>query len=105
MRVAIQMPNEVAGDTPSMRDQAVPLCWHVVTCECPPQAGGVSDYTGGVAAGLAGQGDEVHVWCPAWSGFQPQVEGVSVHRELGAIGPSDLIRVGRQLDRFSAPRR
>jgi glycosyltransferase involved in cell wall biosynthesis len=77
----------------------------IITCEYPPQTGGVSDYTGEVAAGLAGQGDEVHVWCPSWSGFQPKLEGVTVHRELGAIAPSDLLRVGRRLDRFPAPRR
>jgi glycosyltransferase involved in cell wall biosynthesis len=81
------------------------LRWHVVTSEYPPQAGGVSDYTYGVASGLAAQGDEVHVWCPASHGGRPEAEDVAVHRELGAISPADLRRVGRQLDRFQPPRR
>jgi Glycosyl transferases group 1 len=38
--------------------------WHIITCEYPPQCGGVSDYTKLVAHGLADAGDEVHVWCP-----------------------------------------
>jgi glycosyltransferase involved in cell wall biosynthesis len=41
--------------------------WHIITSEYPPQFGGVSDYTGLVAAGLAAAGDEVHVWCPSVS--------------------------------------
>jgi hypothetical protein len=39
--------------------------WHVITPEYPPMLGGVSDYTQSIAKGLAAQGDEVHVWCPA----------------------------------------
>jgi glycosyltransferase involved in cell wall biosynthesis len=87
------------------RDQSLESCWHIITSEYPPQAGGVSDYTHGVAAGLAAQGDEVHVWCPTCPGTQQQAEGVIVHRELGTLAPSDLRRVGRELDRFSSPRR
>jgi glycosyltransferase involved in cell wall biosynthesis len=77
----------------------------VITSEYPPQAGGVSDYTFGVALGLAAQGDCVHVWCPACPGAESVAEGVEVHRELGAFAPGDLRRVGRQLNRFPAPRR
>jgi glycosyltransferase involved in cell wall biosynthesis len=88
---------------PRTHDQ--PLAWHILTCEYPPQTGGVSDYTYAVAAGLAAQGDEVHVWCPDCPGPQPQTEGVVVHRDFGAFRPSDLRRVGRQLDRYPAPRR
>jgi glycosyltransferase involved in cell wall biosynthesis len=84
---------------------AAKLCWHLITSEYPPQPGGVSDYTFGVAAGLADEGDEVHVWCPANSGSQPQAPGVVVHRDLGSIRPADLRRLGRKLDRFPAPRR
>jgi glycosyltransferase involved in cell wall biosynthesis len=79
--------------------------WHLITAEYPPQIGGVSDYTHLVAAGLAAQGDDVHVWCPACPGTQLQEQGPTVHRELGAISPADLLRVGQQLDRFPAPRR
>jgi glycosyltransferase involved in cell wall biosynthesis len=84
---------------------ATTLRWHVITCEYPPQSGGVSDYTQGVATGLASEGDEVHVWCPPAAGQPRTVEGVVVHPDLGAFTPSDLARVGRQLDKFPGPRR
>jgi glycosyltransferase involved in cell wall biosynthesis len=84
---------------------ATTLCWHVITCEYPPQSGGVSDYTQGVAEGLASEGDEVHVWCPRAAGQRRTARGVVVHPDLGAFAPSDLARVGRQLDQFPGPRR
>jgi glycosyltransferase involved in cell wall biosynthesis len=77
----------------------------VITSEYPPQPGGVSDYTYWVAAGLAADGDEVHVWCPACAGTQPQSERVVLHRELGGVTPADLRRVGQGLDLFPSPRR
>jgi glycosyltransferase involved in cell wall biosynthesis len=81
------------------------LSWHIITSEYPPQIGGVSDYTYGVAAGLASRGDEVHVWCPPCAAPGPEAAGVTLHRELGGITPADLRRMGRQLDSFTAPRR
>jgi glycosyltransferase involved in cell wall biosynthesis len=88
-------------------EPATKLCWHLITCEYPPQPGGVSDYTQEVAAGLASEGDGVHVWCPnkVGAGETRPIPGVVVHPDLGVIAPSDLANVGRQLDRFSAPRR
>jgi glycosyltransferase involved in cell wall biosynthesis len=77
---------------------------HLITCEYPPQSGGVSDYSCLVAAGLAARGEVVHVWCPACKEDKPRTQGVVVHRELGSITPSDLLRVGRQLDQFPAQR-
>jgi glycosyltransferase involved in cell wall biosynthesis len=78
---------------------------HIITSEYPPQPGGVSDYTQQVAEGLARQGEDVHVWCPG-SGDPALAPGsVHVHRDLGRIAPRDLEAVGRQLDRFPAPRR
>ena len=38
--------------------------WHILTCEYPPQSGGVSDYTYLVAKGLAELNDQVHVGAP-----------------------------------------
>jgi glycosyltransferase involved in cell wall biosynthesis len=81
------------------------MTWHVITCEYPPQSGGVSDYTILVAKGLAAQGDEVHIWCPALPGKAPEIEGVQVHAALGKFSPSDLRRAGRELNRFPGPRR
>jgi glycosyltransferase involved in cell wall biosynthesis len=78
---------------------------HVITPEYPPQIGGVSDYTCQVASELAQRGGEVHVWCPASEGESAGVPGPLVHRQLGQASPADLRRVGRELDRFPAPRR
>jgi glycosyltransferase involved in cell wall biosynthesis len=79
---------------------------HIVTCEYPPQYGGVSDYTESVAKGLAAEGDEIHVWCPGNSGSEADLghAGVTAHREFGVFSPSDLRRVGERLDRFTKPR-
>ena len=81
------------------------LCWHILTPEYPPQIGGVSDYTRGVATALAAEGDEVHVWCPPYAGQEFQTDGVTVHPDLGAMRARDLRHVSRQLDQFPAPKR
>ncbi|HEV7396246.1 MAG TPA: glycosyltransferase family 4 protein [Pyrinomonadaceae bacterium] len=84
----------------------------LITCEYPPQVGGVSDYSRMVANGLAAAGDEVHVWCPPAdvylndsAGSSTESPGVFVHRAFGTFTPSDLRRIGESLDRFEAPRR
>ena len=80
------------------------LTWHIITGEYPPIVGGVSDYCQIVAEGLAGAGDDVHVWCPPL----PRVatpNGVTVHPALGRISPHDLRAVDRLLDGFPSPRR
>jgi len=79
--------------------------WHIITCEYPPRTGGVSDYTCSVASGLAAQGDEVHVWCPAGAKPPAQAAGVTVHQDLGAFSRADLRACGDSLDQFAAPRR
>src|ERR1044071_3204530 len=80
--------------------------WHIVTCEYPPQVGGVGDHTRLVAEGLAAAGDRVHVWCPASAGeLKESARGVSVRRELGKFRPADLRRAGRALKEFGAPRK
>lgn len=78
--------------------------WHLITCEYPPQVGGVSDYTALVAERLAGCGDEVHVWCPRTARTQHSA-GVSTHGTLGSAGIGDLWRMGRALRAFADPRR
>lgn len=79
--------------------------WHLITCEYPPQNGGVSDYSHLVASGLAATGETVHVWCSSAGVQEADSEGVTVHRDLGRMGPKDLRRVGKLLDKFPTPRR
>ena len=86
--------------------------WHLVTCEYPPQAGGVSDYTQLVARALSSAGDEVHVWCPPANGAtgEPERETENpaplfVHREMGRFSISNLCRLNNCLDQFASPRR
>lgn len=78
--------------------------WHVITCEYPPEIGGVSDYTFLMARELAKTGDAVHVWCGGVPSDGPQSFGVTLHRELGRFSPRDLVRAGKLLDQFPAPR-
>jgi len=79
--------------------------WHIITCEYPPQRGGVSDYTRLVAQGLAEKGDRVHVWCPSTCSPEPHTAGVDVHRSLGQITVRDLMCVDKSLNEFPSPRR
>jgi glycosyltransferase involved in cell wall biosynthesis len=92
-------------DTTRNQDCHQLISWHVITCEYPPQCGGVSDYVHLVAKGLASHGDDVHVWCPASNGQAPQAVGVQVHASLGKFSILDLLAVGRRLDVFAGPRR
>ncbi len=95
-------PGEAGETAPSESGRA--LRWHLITCEYPPQVGGVSDYTWLVAQGLAGAGDEVHVWCPRAGGGADSA-GVNRHDTLGHAGIPDLWRLGRELNRFRGGRR
>jgi glycosyltransferase involved in cell wall biosynthesis len=99
-RTAVQTDPQTA--MPLTRRQPAP--WHVVTCEYPPQSGGVSDYTYLVAEGLAAHGDQVHIWCPAAKEQAPQVPGVDVRQTLGRFSIADLRSLGRNLDAFPSPR-
>jgi len=79
--------------------------WHVISCEYPPQIGGVGDYVASVAAALGEAGHRIHVWCPHADAPGPEPAGVTVHRDLGAFKPRDLRRANERLDRFAPPRR
>ena len=73
--------------------------WHIITCEYPPQVGGVSDYTRLLARQLRTAGDEVHIWAPQCEA----AEEPSVHRVLGNFSSRDLRQAGELLDRQSGP--
>ena len=80
--------------------------WHIITCEYPPQVGGVADYTFLLAGKLARYGDTVHVWHPPGSADPPPTEpGVTAHPEMGSFSSHDLRRVSCLLEQFPPPRR
>jgi glycosyltransferase involved in cell wall biosynthesis len=79
--------------------------WHLITCEYPPDIGGVSDHTFAIAEGLLAAGRDVHVWAPATSATASVPGGAVVHRVLGGLRPSDLRRAGAELNAFPRPRR
>ena len=79
------------------------MSWHLITCEYPPDVGGISDHTAQLAAGLAAAGDEVHVYCPGPQ--RPASGAVRVHAVLGTFSSADLARTDRELDAATGPRR
>jgi hypothetical protein len=94
------------------------VAWHLITCEYPPDIGGISDHTAQLAGGLAAAGEHVHVWCPRWPGPGDRSEAadladdtaatkgrVQVHAAMGTYGLSDLVRAGVALDACPGPRR
>ncbi|MGZ4787902.1 MAG: glycosyltransferase family 4 protein [Terriglobales bacterium] len=74
--------------------------WHIITCEYPPQVGGVSDYTKLLARELRRAGDEVHVWAPAFAA--PEEAGVQ--RSLGLFAKNDLRQTSELLNHTPKPR-
>jgi hypothetical protein len=52
--------------------------WTILTCEFPPDCGGVGDYSAQVAAALAAAGDEVTVVCPPLPSLPAALTGVRV---------------------------
>lgn len=81
------------------------IVWHLVTGEYPPQSGGVSDYTAILAAGLAADGADVHVWAPPFEGITPVTDGVTIRRCAGKWSSTDLTHLSDSLNGFVAPRR
>ncbi len=79
--------------------------WHILTSEYPPRLGGVSGYCQQVAAGLAGEGSDVHVWCPAGDSSTGDSQGVTIHRIPGNFGIASLRRLGQELNAFPKPQR
>lgn len=79
------------------------MSWHLITCEYPPDIGGISDHTAQLATGLAAAGDEVHVYCPGQE--RPASNAVHVHSVLGAFSSADLRQADRRIDACPGPRR
>jgi glycosyltransferase involved in cell wall biosynthesis len=74
--------------------------WQIVTCEYPPQTGGVSDYTRLLAHQLRLAGDEVEVFAPR-DDHEPETlndHGIVIHRALGGFSSSDFARTNPLLN-------
>lgn len=78
--------------------------WHLISCEYPPQIGGVGSYVATLAPALAATGQRVHVWCPPADGERPVAAGVTVHGEMGQFSRADLRRLDGLLDACPGPR-
>lgn len=76
---------------------------HVITCEYPPQLGGVSAYCAQLRAALIEAGFDIHVWAPG-SGEQP-LDDPTFHTTLRSFRPSHCFLTGRALNHFPKPRR
>jgi glycosyltransferase involved in cell wall biosynthesis len=103
--MGMALKNREAESSPIEAHRSNAAVWHIITCEYPPQTGGVSDYTYNVASALAAKGDQVHVWCPSTPGSPLPASGVVAHTELGGFSAADLRRAGEQMDQFPSPRR
>jgi glycosyltransferase involved in cell wall biosynthesis len=73
--------------------------WHIITCEYPPQIGGVSDYTRLLARQLALAGDNVHIWAPSANNDVSERDdgGIRLHRPLGRFEKHDLLAAEEQI--------
>jgi glycosyltransferase involved in cell wall biosynthesis len=65
--------------------------WTILTCELPPDCGGVGDYTAQVARALAACGDKVTVCCPPGTGTPTALTGVDL-----VVLPDTYGRASRQ---------
>ena len=76
--------------------------WHIITCEYPPQVGGVSDYTALLSQALRDEGQPVHVWAP---GSEETSSAESrAHRVLGNFDSASLAHTDELLDQYPSPR-
>jgi glycosyltransferase involved in cell wall biosynthesis len=90
-------------DTSLTGRRAESRAWHIITCEFPPEVGGVGDFSMTIADALAPMAT-THVWCPAAGG--PSAPGRAVvHKDLSGFSPRDLARLGRALNATPGPRR
>ena len=62
----------------------MPITWHLLTGEYPPECGGVGDYTAALAEALAGAGDEVHVWAPGSPALDRRVAAHALPDRFGS---------------------
>jgi glycosyltransferase involved in cell wall biosynthesis len=87
-------------------DKSVTEALDMITCEYPPQTGGIADYSREVAAGLSRAGIPVRVWAPGNEERTARLSSrVTVVRSLGRFDPPSLFRTARKMRRAGAGRR
>jgi glycosyltransferase involved in cell wall biosynthesis len=82
-----------------------PAALHVITCEYPPDVGGVADHTQALAGALAPSGVAVHVWCPPASSPPVQAPDITVHVLPDRFGSQAIKALQHELNQAPAPRR
>lgn len=106
MPTLMEKPRVVSIKFAEPHDEGVTEALDMITCEYPPQTGGIADYSREIADGLSRAGIPVCVWAP---GNEERTAGLSsrvtVVRSLGRFGPPSLFRTGRKMRRAGAGRR
>jgi glycosyltransferase involved in cell wall biosynthesis len=78
---------------------------HLITCEYPPDVGGVADHTQALAGALAASGVAVHVWCPPASGPPVQTPGITMHVLPDRFGSHSIKALQREFDQVPVRQR
>lgn len=106
MPTLVEKPRVVSIKFAETHDKSVTEALDMITCEYPPQTGGIADYSREVAAGLSRAGIPVRIWAP---GDEDRPAGLSsrvtVVRSLGRFGLPSLVRTARKMRRAGAGRR
>jgi len=79
--------------------------WHIITCEYPPDIGGVSDYTFQIAKSLSERGVRAVVWAPGNGPASATGEAITVNRCFGRFRPHDLWAINRLWNSLNGPKR
>ena len=91
-------------ETPTASSRPSEADLHIVTCEYPPQIGGVADFTRTIAEAAARSGRTVHVWCPGNDLKAQRLNEVVVHRAMGKFSREDFARIDERLNACKGPR-
>src|SRR5437588_12450432 len=67
----------------------------MITCEYPPQIGGIADYARQVAEALSHRGLQVSVWAPGRQDDECVQNGLIIKRLCGIFSIADLVRMNR----------
>jgi len=80
----------VSGELPAPGSR-----WDFITCEFPPEVGGLADYTRLIAEALARYGAQVEIWAPGVAAPENPSGKLTVQRGFGRFRPGDLLKVSR----------